>query len=134
LTWYIYKELFGININLKGVGKSSTTKQMTSVKGILYRYYKEDPEKHNRLHLIRTGDILFFHRQSLNEFYPTNENYFPGHCGIYLEYRRFIHATQACGGVVISSLDAGSRWLADLVGSKNIIKRLAKKEFEKRLH
>ena len=118
LIWYLYNELFNINILENGIGRSTTTMLMTSVYGTLYKYDEDDSNKD--LSTINNGDILFFHRQSLKEYEPTAINKYPGHCGIYLGYNSFIHASRPKKSVIISSLD-DEYWKSVLVGSKDII-------------
>ena len=95
---------------------------MTSKYGIL-TIYKEDALKKD-LNLIKKGDILFFHRQSLNDNFPRENNKYPGHCGIYLGNQKFIHASKSKKKVIISNFSEDAYWLNILVGAKNIINDL----------
>lgn len=119
LTLYIYKELFNIDIEQNGYGIGSTTKQMTSSIGILKQYKENDSKKRKYIPLLEPGDILFFHRQSLEENSPTPTNRYPGHVGIYIGDNKFIHASSEEEKVVTSPLS--EYWLSILVGSKNIL-------------
>ncbi len=116
LTFYIFKTLFNIDINETGFGEGDTTKQMTSDIGILTKIKKEDINK------IKPGDILFFHRQSLNDNEPKINNRYPGHVGIYLGNKKFIHASSDEKKVIISTLD--KYWQEILVGTKDIISKI----------
>lgn len=69
---------------------------------------------------IQKGDILFFHRQSLNDFAPKEDNKYPGHCGIYLENSFFIHSSRVKGKVVVSDFNKNEYWQKVLVGYKDI--------------
>ena len=69
---------------------------------------------------IQKGDILFFHRQSLNDFAPKEDNKYPGHCGIYLENSVFIHSSRVKGKVVVSDFNKNEYWQKVLVGYKDI--------------
>lgn len=124
-TWYLYYELFNLDINNNGYGLSTTTKQMTSDIGILTRFDENDENKINYINDIKSGDILFFHRQSMKENEPIDTNKYPGHCGIYLYDGLFIHASRPNGKIIINSLKE-SYWLSVLVGYKNIIDDLNK--------
>lgn len=110
LTYYLFKELFNININETGYGQGDTTKQFTSKIGTLTPYINNNFEK---------GDILFFHTQSLEENIPTPQNRYPGHVGIYIGNNKFIHASSKEKKVTISTLT--NNWLKKLVATKNII-------------
>jgi len=93
---------------------------MTSNWGILNPILEEDPQKQLKIKEIMVGDLVFFHRQSLKANQPTAENYYPGHCGIYLGEAKFVHASRTIGRVVVNELNE-TYWLDMLVGSKDII-------------
>ena len=78
-------------------------------------------EKNKDLSLIKEGDIVFFHRQSLNDSNPTEFNKYPGHCGIYLGDYKFIHASRPKQKVIISDFTKNEYWINVLVGFKNIV-------------
>ena len=119
LVHYIYKELFDIDIFEDGYGLSTTTKLMTSSYGkiILFDEYSLNKD----LSIVKRGDILFFHRQSKEDNIPKEDNYYPGHCGIYLGNNKFIHCTKSKGLVYISNFEKYEYWKKVLVGSKDII-------------
>ena len=121
LTWYIYNSLLGIDINEDGIGKSTTTLQMTSKYGLLSLCEEEALDKESFIDTIKPGDIVFIHRQSLKARAPASDNYYPGHCGLYLGERQIIHANRVNNRVAIANLDKSSLWLEKLVGCKNII-------------
>ena len=116
-VWYVYDEVMGINIYKDGYGMSTTTMIMTSSYGKI-TYFKEDSLSKN-MKLIKQGDILLFHRQSLKENEPTEFNKYPGHCGIYLGDNRFIHCTKK-HNVSISKLEEDTYWQKKLVASKDM--------------
>ena len=118
-TYYIYKELFNIDINESGYGKGDTTKQMTNNIGNLKQYNEDDPNKQKYIEEINIGDLVFFHRQSLDENIPTPQNRYPGHVGIYLGDNKFIHASSDEGKIVISEFD--EYWTKVLVASRDLI-------------
>ena len=119
LVWYIYNQIFNIDIYYGGIGLSTTTKIMTSSYGKLTLYQEDSLTKN--LNLIHKGDILFFHRQSLKDNEPRENNKYPGHCGIYLENNNFIHCSRPKGKVIISNFDNNIYWQKVLVASKNIV-------------
>lgn len=123
-TYYIYKELFNIDINETGYGTGDTTKQMTNNIGILKQYNEEDPNKKKYIKEIKIADLVFFHRQSLDEFIPTPSNRYPGHVGIYLGNNKFIHASGDAGKIIISEFD--EYWTKVLVASRDIIEGIIK--------
>lgn len=118
LVWYIYNEIFDINIFELGFGISTTTKIMTSTFGKITLF--EESLKDKDLSLIKKGDVLFFHRQSLNDTIPRYDNKYPGHCGIYLGNKKFIHAKRNSKKVIINTFNK-EYWLNKLVGFKNIV-------------
>lgn len=117
LVWYIYNELLGIDIYENGYGLSTTTKIMTSGIGNITLY--KESLKHKNISLIKRGDILLFHRQSKEDSEPSEDNKYPGHCGIYLGDNQFIHAKRSKGKVIISNLN--KYWKSVLVGSMDIL-------------
>ena len=122
LTWYIFKELFNIDINKTGYGIGDTTKQMTSTIGNLKVYKEDDPNKNKYIDAINIGDLVFFHRQSLDEDKPTISNRYPGHVGIYIGNKKFIHASSNAGKIIISDFD--DYWTKVLVASKDILSQI----------
>ena len=52
--------------------------------------FKEN-DTNKDLSIIKKGDVLFFHRQSMNDTIPKVDNKYPGHCGIYLGNNYFLH-------------------------------------------
>ena len=118
-TYYLYKELFNIDINESGYGVGDTTKQMTNNIGNLKQYNEDDPNKKKYIEEINIGDLVFFHRQSLDEFIPTPNNRYPGHVGIYLGDNKFIHASSDAGKIIISEFD--DYWTKVLVASRDLI-------------
>ena len=124
LTYYLFKELFNIDINKNGIGLGDTTKQMTNNLGILKEYKEDDPNKKDYLKDINIGDLIFFHKQSMEENHPSPNNRYPGHVGIYLGNEKFIHASSNAGKVIISPLT--DEWLKSLVASRDIINSIIK--------
>lgn len=119
LTFYLFQALFGIDINETGFGVGDTTKQMTNDIGILRQYQEGDEKKIQYLKDIQVGDLIFFHRQSLDENQPTPSNRYPGHVGIYMGEQQFIHASSEDGKVVISQLN--DYWLKVMVASRDLV-------------
>lgn len=120
LTWYVYKMVADIDINKDGYGVGDTTKQMTNNMGLLRLYKEDDSNKFAYLKDIKLGDLLFFHRQSLEDNAPSPNNRYPGHVGIYIGSNSFIHASSDAGKVVISNFVDDQYWLEVMVGSRDI--------------
>ena len=116
---YIYTMNMNIDLLKDGYGLSTTTMLMTSSAGVL-SYFEEGTINHDFSNL-KKGDILFFHRQSMNDFEPREDNRYPGHCGIYLGDNRVIHATSYYHHVAFNNLETSEFWTRKLVASKNII-------------
>ncbi len=119
LVWYIYNEICDINVYSNGYGLSTTTKIMTNPYGKLIKYNEKDSNKN--LNIIELGDIVFFHRQSLEDIEPKRTNKYPGHCGIYIGNNSFIHCSTLKGKVDIDNFLQGDYWYNILVASKDII-------------
>lgn len=118
LVWFIYNEILDINLYRNGFGLSTTTKIMTNELGKLTLF--EENSLNKDLNLIKKGDIIFFHRQSLKDIMPKENNKYPGHCGIYLGENDFIHCSKGKDKVIISNLEKNKYWKDVLVASKNI--------------
>lgn len=118
LVWFVYNQIFNINLYENGFGLSTTTKIMTNNFGKLTIFDENSLNKD--LSLIKYGDIVFFHRQALNDEIPKVDNKYPGHCGIYLGNNNFIHCSRSKGKVVISNFIENEYWKSVLVASKDI--------------
>lgn len=119
LVWYVYNEILKINLYYKGIGLSTTTKIMTNAYGKIILYEEDNPNKD--LSILKKGDIVFFHRQSMSDVEPNETNKYPGHCGIYLGNNYFIHCSKPSRKVVISNFDKNDYYRKVLVASKDII-------------
>lgn len=125
LSFYIFKELFGIDIEKDGYGNNEITKQLTNSIGNLSQYIEKDANKKKYLNNIGVGDLVFFHTKSLNEFQPTTNNQYPGHVGIYIGDNKFIHVSLEEEKVILNELD--NEWLKRLVASRDIISSVLNK-------
>ena len=121
-TYYIYKELFNIDIIKDGYGLSNSTKEMTNDMGDLRIYKESDSKKINYLDDIKKGDLVFFHTIDNSEDAPTPNNKYPGLSGIYLGNGEFIHYSSNDDLIVINKLE--DDWLKKLVASRDIIKKI----------
>lgn len=119
LPFYIFKELFQIDIEKYGYGMNEITNQMTSSIGNLTKYIENDNNKEKYLNDIKIGDLVFFHTKALDNCQPTTGNLYPGHVGIYLGDRKFIHVSVDKGYIVIDELK--DDWLDKLVASRDIV-------------
>lgn len=117
-VWYLYYTICNCNLYSNGFGLSTTTKIMTSRHGQLITYEESNPNKN--LKIIKKGDIVFFHRQSLKDSQPQTNNKYPGHCGIYLGNNNFIHCSRIKGKVIISNFNNNEYWKKILVAVKNM--------------
>ena len=106
LGFYIMR--FVILIYDNGFGLSTTTKIMTSSYGNLRIFVENDYNKD--LNLIKSGDILFFHRQSYKDSLTKEDNRYPGHCGIYLSDNYFIQSSSVIGKIIISNFELNDYW------------------------
>lgn len=122
-TWYIFKELFNIDIN-SGYGLDNSTKQMTNDIGDLKIYNETDSKKRDYLIDIKPGDLIFFHTKNLDYNLPSPNNYYPGHTGIYLGNNNFIHVSDIQNKIIIESLN--EEWIKKLVASRDIVTKIIK--------
>lgn len=97
---------------------------MTSKYGKITLFNELDLNKNIRL--IKKGDIVFFHRQSLKDTKPKIDNKYPGHCGIYLGNNAFMHCSGTKNKVIINTFNK-KYWNKVLVASKDIISDYNKK-------
>ena len=118
-THFIFKELLNININQNGNRLDNNTKKMNNDKGDLKIYKENDSKKDKYIVDIKKGDLVFFHKQSLESTTPTPSNKFPGHVGIYLGNNHFIHSPANKEKITIEKLE--NEWLNTLVASRDII-------------
>ena len=118
LVWFVYNEICNLNLYSGGFGLSTTTKIMTCSCGSITLYDETDLQKD--LTIVRGGDILFFHRQSMNDSEPRKDNKYPGHCGIYLGNNNFIHCSRPKGKVIVSNFLKNAYWQEVLVASKDV--------------
>lgn len=118
-TYYIFNELFQIDIEKDGYGGNNITKQMTNSIGDLTIYIENDSNKEKYLSDINLGDLVFFHTKSLNEFQPTTNNQYPGHVGIYIGDNKFIHASSEFKKIIETEISG--EWLKKLVASRDIV-------------
>lgn len=119
LIWFLYNTTCNINLYKGGFGLSTTTKIMTSYYGKLILFKESDQNKD--INIIKKGDIIFFHRQSLNDDVPKIDNKYPGHCGLYIDDNYFIHCSSTKGKVVISNFENNAYWKNVLVASKDVL-------------
>lgn len=119
LVWFVYNKLFDIDLYYEGIGLSTTTRIMTNSYGKIVLF--EDGITNKDLSLVKQGDIVFFHRQSLSDTEPKKNNKYPGHCGIYLTDSNFIHCSRSKGKVIISNFNKNDYWKKVLVASKDIV-------------
>lgn len=127
-VYLLYKNYFGIDVVGDGVGKSWTGKIFTSECGNQPNLIDESVPLKQKINFIDTncksGDILFFHRQSRADNFVSAENYYPGHCGIYLGNHKYIDSRLTTrGGISIVDID-DDNYMQFFVGYKNIISYL----------
>lgn len=114
-TFYIFFELFGINIEDGGFGSSAIAKQMTNSIGILKQYVENHSKKREYLKGIKPGDLLFF-KTDIND---NNGSQQLDNVGIYLGDNKFIYASEFHEKVVVSEFD--DKWVNKLIASRDIV-------------
>lgn len=124
-TNFLFKQLFNTDINITGYGLNNSTQQMTNNIGDLKIYNEADPKKQNYLDEIKKGDLVFFHTQALHDNTPSPNNHYPGHVGLYLGQKNFIHYSTEEETITIDAIE--NEWLTKLVASRDIIKEISYK-------
>ena len=127
-VYRLYYNFFGLDIIKGGYGKSWTGKIFTADLGNIPNVIDETSTLKRKINFIDTnckiGDILFFHRQSKKENFVSDENYYPGHCGIYLGNHKYIDSRLTTrGGISIVDIE-NDNYMQFFVGFKNIISGL----------
>lgn len=97
---------------------------MTNNIGKLIVYKEDDSKKEKYIDNINIGDLIFFHEQSLNDTAPLPTNHYPGHVGIYIGDKQFIHASNKLNKIEIESLN--DYWIKKLVATKDILTDIIK--------
>ena len=69
---------------------------------------------------IKKGDLVFFHTKEPNLNTPSINNHYPGHVGIYIGDKSFIHVLD--NKITINKIE--DNWLKCLVASRDLIKKL----------
>ena len=118
-VWYVYNNVLGIDIYSGGFGLSTTTRIMTGSYGKLILF--DELSMCKDISLIKKGDIVLLHRQSIIDTEPKENNKYPGHCGLYIGDNRFLHCSSSKGKVIISNFEKNERWKKILIGSKDVI-------------
>ena len=116
-----------------------TVVEKTGSTDVILDLYNEFVAQQCMLQFVKSGRVAV-PRDSIenltellfNEDYkrkPTKDNKYPGHCGIYIGDRKFIHATILKGSVVVNDLEdiidysklKPKKWVRKLVGFKRYI-------------
>lgn len=105
---YMFMSTLSFDITKGGIGNSLTGKIMSSAGGKLFLIdeYKSLNEKVEFIHNVaKIGDVLLFHRQSRNETKVIEDNWFPGHVGIYIGDGKYIDARHRRGDVKVVDIN-----------------------------
>lgn len=124
LIYRLYKDYLDIDVLQNGKGKSWTGKIMTSDRGTT-QLIDEQALLDDKIRFIDTkckvGDVLLFHRQSKVATKTTDDNYFPGHCGIYLGNHKYVDSRLTSrGNVSIVDIESDD-YMQFFIGAKDFI-------------
>lgn len=130
LVYVLYKNFFGVDLLEGGYGGSWTGKIATSSVGNPPKLIDENAPLESKINFIDTkckaGDVLLFHRQSRGEDHTTDENYYPGHCAIYLGNHKYIDSRLTTRGTIAIVDVEDDDYMQYFVGSKDIISSMDK--------
>lgn len=126
---YVFHNYFDINILKDGYGKSWTGVILTSPQGQTH-LIDENFSLQQKVSFVDTkckiGDILFFHRQSQTAIKTSEDNWYPGHCGIYLGNHKYIDSRLTTRGDIAIVNMKNDCYMKNFIGFKNIISDLHK--------
>ena len=120
---YLFMAELGIDILQNGFGSSTTGKIMSSDNGkcFLIDEYKSLEKKIDFvLNSAEVGDVMLFHRQSAKSNFVEEDNWFPGHVGIYIGDGKYIDARHRRGDVRIVDI-AGDEYMNCFIGFKRFM-------------
>lgn len=124
---YVYKYFYRFDLLSDGIGLSWTGRFFTCSTGSL-SLIDESLSLKEKLQFIdkncQIGDLLFFHRQSLNALKTTEDNCYPGHCGIYLGNHKYIDSRLTSRGDTNIVDMENDTYMANFIGFKDIITSL----------
>ncbi len=128
-VYRLYKNFFGVDIIEGGYGGSWTGKILTAKIGEGPNLLNENQFLQQKINFIdkncKVGDILFFHRQSQSAKSVSNENYFPGHCGIYLGNHKYIDSRLTTRGDIAVVDIENDNYMQYFIGYKDIISSIS---------
>lgn len=120
---YLYMSELGIDIYDSGFGNSTTGKIMTNPSGKT-NLIDETATVSDKINFInkfaKPGDILLFHRQSKADCFTTNNNWYPGHVGVFAENGRYIDARRNRGNISMVDMQ-NDEYMNCFVGIKSFI-------------
>lgn len=130
---YVFKNFFDVDVLSGGYGKSWTGKIMTSTSGNT-SLIDENASLQEKVNFIDTkckiGDVLLFHRQSNKENITTPDNWYPGHCGIYLGNHKYIDSRLTTRGYISIVDIENDNYFSNFIGFKDFISPLKKNSYK----
>lgn len=135
---FIYRNYFDIDLLNEGIGKSWSGKILTSNVGSI-SLCDEGLSIRDKTNFIlnncKAGDILFFHRQSLSDTRVEEDNYYPGHCAIYLGNNYYLDSRLTSRGDIAIVDIKNDEYLESFIGYKDVLSEIQvsyKPNFKKR--
>ena len=124
---YVFNNYFDINVLRDGFGRSWTGMILTSSQGQNH-LIDENISLQQKINFVnskcKAGDILFFHRQSAVANKTNEDNWYPGHCGIYLGNNKYIDSRLTTrGDIAIVNMD-DDNYMKNFIGFKDVISGL----------
>ena len=120
---YLFMAELGIDIQEGGFGNSTTGKIMSSKIGRCF-LIDEKTSLNNKIDFVlkntEIGDVMLFHRQSAKCGFVEEDNWYPGHVGIYIGDGKYIDARHRRGDVQIVEID-NDDYMNCFIGFKRFI-------------
>lgn len=131
---YLFMAELGIDIQEGGFGSSTTGKIMSSKSGKCF-LINEETSLDNKIDFVlknaEIGDVMLFHRQSAKNGFVEEDNWYPGHVGIYVGNGKYIDARHRRGDIRMVEIN-NDDYMNCFIGFKRFIfeKNYGSQEYE----
>ena len=131
---YLFMSEIGVDIQHGGYGNSTTGKIMSSSFGDVFLIDERKSIEEKSEFVLKNaeiGDVMLFHRQSANSTAVEDDNWYPGHVGMYIGDGKYIDARHRRGDVRVVDI-SNDEYMKCFIGLKRFIleKSYDSQEFE----